>query len=492
MNKYNRNKHLKLIKLIEEAAFATARLLQEGRIAEVPQLLVDSQDAAVALGSHIEKLYGVQTQTVAALEQYCNALYQVSVAMDEASLIALAESIEVIYAVYEEEFPEKKEIVFLPYNASMWDSLESVWMAARDDEECEAYVVPIPYYGLGVNRTVKEFRYDGDRFPEYVPITHYKDYDLELHHPDMIFIHNPYDACNLVTSVAQDFYSSRIKEFTDKLVYIPYFVVSEIDPKDQGTIGAINKLWLYPAVTHADLVIVQSEDMRQIYINEYMKEVEAAGGKISRNELEKKILGTGSPKFDRVVYARKEDLEIPDEWLKIIKKPDGTWKKVIFYNTGIGRFLEKREEMLVKIKDVLKTYRQSSDEIALLWRPHPLMMQTMESMCPHLRDDYQEIVQRYREEGWGIYDDTVDMNKAMMLSDAYYGDPSSLVQVYEKTGNPILMQAIGKEDITTLQEIKNLCDSIESQCNKKTYECKSNIGKEIYEKIRGLKCTRSC
>ena len=38
--------------------------------------------------------------------------------------------------------------------------------------------------------------------------------------------------------------------------------------------------------------------------------------------MEKKFLGTGSPKIDRVLNTRKEDLEIPTEWLRIIEKPD--------------------------------------------------------------------------------------------------------------------------------------------------------------------------
>ena len=37
------------------------------------------------------------------------------------------------------------KVVFMPYKASMWDSLESVWMAADKDERCEALVVPITY-----------------------------------------------------------------------------------------------------------------------------------------------------------------------------------------------------------------------------------------------------------------------------------------------------------------------------------------------------------
>lgn len=34
--------------------------------------------------------------------------------------------------------PVRKEVVFLPYKANMWDSLESVYLAAREDENCDA------------------------------------------------------------------------------------------------------------------------------------------------------------------------------------------------------------------------------------------------------------------------------------------------------------------------------------------------------------------
>ena len=167
-----------------------------------------------------------------------------------------------------------------------------------------------------------------------------------------------------------------------------------------------------------------------------------AGVKITRKELEQKFLGLGSPKFDKAVNTKKEDLEIPEEWLRIIEKPDGTWKKIIFYNTSIAAFLRDSEQMLVKIQDVLKTFKENKEDVALLWRPHPLMMQTIESMRPQVRDAYLEIVQQYREEGWGIYDDTSDMDRAVVLSDAYYGDQSSVVQVYQETGKPVMVQNI--------------------------------------------------
>ena len=53
--------------------------------------------------------------------------------------------------------PRKKVLVFLPYKASMWDCMESVWRAAVEDEEhCKVYVVPIPYADLNPDHSVKE------------------------------------------------------------------------------------------------------------------------------------------------------------------------------------------------------------------------------------------------------------------------------------------------------------------------------------------------
>ena len=63
-------------------------------------------------------------------------------------------------------------------------------------------------------------------------------------------------------------------------------------------------------------------------------------------------------------------------------------------------------------------------------------------MVPEIRDQYKKIIEDYRTEGWGIYDDTPNMDRAIIISDAYYGDPSSLVQLYEKLEKPIMIQNV--------------------------------------------------
>ena len=43
-------------------------------------------------------------------------------------------------------------------------------------------------------------------------------------------------------------------------------------------------------------------------------------------------------------------------------------------------------------------------------------------------------------EGWGIYDDSVKLERAIEVSDAYYGDPSSVVRLFQEVGKDILIQ----------------------------------------------------
>lgn len=68
------------------------------------------------------------------------------------------------------------------------------------------------------------------------------------------------------------------------------------------------------------------------------------------------------------------------------------------------------------------------------------MEATIKAMRPKLLEAYQNIVSRYRKEGWGIYDDTADLDRAVLLCDAYYGDPSSVTGLCREAGKPVLIQ----------------------------------------------------
>ena len=115
-------------------------------------------------------------------------------------------------------------------------------------------------------------------------------------------------------------------------------------------------------------------------------------------------------------------------------------KKIVLYNTSINALLENGNNMIRKIESVIALFKKNKDDLVLLWRPHPLLESTIVSMRPELIDEYRVIKERYINEGWGIYDDTPELDRAIAVSDAYYGDNSSLVVMYQKTGKPIMIQ----------------------------------------------------
>ena len=445
MSRIVRNQLISILNTLKETNSVLRQILIEADIDSIVALLTECQNCAIELGNQIENVYGESLETIHTLESYCECLYQLADNLSNPDEIPdkynqICKQVDVIKETFEKEVPYKKEIVFFPYKASMWDSLESVYLAAKEDESCDAYCVPIPYFDRNADGSLGEMHYEGKDYPENIEITDWENYDLEARRPDMVYIHNPYDEMNRVTCVHPRFFSSNLKKYTEKLVYIPYFVLKEIEPDDQPKIDKMRHFIILPGVLYADKVILQSEKMRQIYINELSKAMEAGGKTVNRRELEEKFLGTGSPKLDKVKNTKVEDIKIPKIWKQVLKKSDGTRKKSIFYNTTISALLENDEKMLEKIRSVLEIFKERQEEVALIWRPHPLIESTIKSMRSELWEEYSKIVEQYKEEGWGIYDDTSDMNKAIMLSDAYYGDMSSVVQVYRDTGKSVMIQ----------------------------------------------------
>lgn len=407
-------------------------------------VLTQCQETAILIGNDLETQGESTKELVTMLEDYCELLYQISQSLDDTEkrrqpAQKVRELLISLHRKLLDVLPEdKKEIVFLPYKASMWDSLESVWKAADADPECDAYVIPIPYFDKNPDGSFREMHYEGNLFPDYVPITRYDAYDLAGRRPDKIYIHNPYDAANFVTSVHPNYYSDKLKQYTSELIYIPYFVLSEVNPDDDNAVKSIEHFILTPAVIHATKVIVQSEDMRKCYI----KVLEKTFGEKTREVWEKKVSGAGSPKFDKIASMSKEDIQIPETWVKYIKRPDGSNKKIVFYNTSISSLLQNDEKMLTKMQHVFETFKEYKDDIALLWRPHPLIESTLTSMRPQLYEAYEKLKDQYIKEDWGIYDDTPDMDRAVAMSDAYYGDASSIVQLCQKAGLPIRIQNV--------------------------------------------------
>ncbi|MCI5877861.1 MAG: hypothetical protein MRZ93_05540 [Lachnospiraceae bacterium] len=411
--------------------------------AGLQEVLAGCQNMAVDLGTQIEKVYGEGLDCVHGLENYCEIIYRIAVEQDAQNKRELESSakeiLQDIKKCMEQEIPDKLEVVFLPYKVSMWDSLESIWLAAREDGTCDAYVIPIPYYDKNADGSFGEEHYEGGEYPAYVPVTGYDSYDFEARQPDIVFIHNPYDQCNHVTSVHPFFYTKNIKKVTEKLVYIPYFILNDgRELETPEAVEEVKKFCLTPGVLQAEKVVVQSEKMRRLYIK-ILTEI-SGGGETIKKYWENRISGIGSPKVDKIFGTCEESIEIPSEWKKILEEAGEKRKKVIFYNTSVDAFLKSSDAMLQKMEQVFQVFQNRCADVILWWRPHPLLESTIDSMRPDLLEYYKKIQRKYREAGWGIYDDMPDMNAAIACSDGYYGDMSSVAYLYAKEEKPVLIQ----------------------------------------------------
>lgn len=305
------------IGLLDKAHAAIKKAAETGHQEEALTLLEQCQDGAIQIGELIESAEGENFPTIGMLENYCEQIYQIYEMIRQQQTTHISkvfknlrkELIRVENSV-KNDIGVRKSVVFLPYKASMWDSLESVWKAADADPDCDAYVMPIPYFDRNRDGSFGEMHYEGDQYPDDVPVVSWEAYDLEAEHPDVIYIHNPYDECNHVTSVHPHFYARELRNYTDKLVYIPYFILNEINPEDETEINSMKHFCFIPGTIYSDRVVVQSENMREIYISEYgkaAKDMGLSGAHVDRKFLEKKFLGLGSPKIDKVLSARRED-----------------------------------------------------------------------------------------------------------------------------------------------------------------------------------------
>lgn len=409
---------------------------QGKNIPSAVDVLSQCQKSAILMGNYLETRGETGLKIVKILEDYCENIYQMSMELEsdvqrKTRAGIIKKQLMQIENVIQYDMPvEKREIVFFPYKASMWDCMESIWAEAVKDERCETYVVPIPYYDKNSDGTLGRMFYEGLELPKEIHVTDWKDYHLEERMPDVAYIHNPYDSCNKVTSIHPDFYIQNLRKYVDKIVYVPYF----------ATMNYVeNHFCVLPGTLYTDAVVVQTEKVKQEYL-EALSEFERDNnlqGTFTKNR--NKFCVFGSPKFDKVLNMEQFQYEVPEEWNKLIYRKDGVKKKIILFNTSVQELLLHKEEQIEKIRRVIELFDQRED-IVLLWRPHPLNESTVKSMMPQLLKKYLELEKEFQDKKRGIFDNTADLHRAITISDAYYGTGGSLIPLYGLTGKPIMRE----------------------------------------------------
>lgn len=385
----------------------------EDIIKNVQEKLADIQQALIETGNLIEQIKGENTQSVKCIEKFCDTLYMVY----QGNTYDITGEFDNLNSVIENEIIMRKEIVIMPYRAADWSYVKNIWEQAEKNPETDVIVAVLPYYYKEYDGSVKEYVNELNDFPEEINAIDICSYNLELHHPDMIYIQNPFDNENKAVSVYKEYYSDILKKNTDKLVYVQSFQLEEFSSNDERAYKNMSSYCTVPGVVNADEVYVQSDNMREIYIK---KLTEFAG--------------------DNTEDIWRKKICVKPEWMNDKKETTshaGGKKRILFY-TSISGIMQNQNESVEKIERVLELFKQYSDKIELTWCIQELINTVLPDINAELYDCINVIRNNYMVEKIGYM--CSDKDKGILDScDAYYGDTSSIVQRYRNDGKPVMI-----------------------------------------------------
>ena len=361
--------------------------------------------------------------------EQCEALgeYKKLINSPEHDADLIKKELDVFFQQIQEE-NETYRVLFLPYKYSMWDSFASIFEAAKEDENCEVYVMPIPYYDKDQEGNLTEMHDESESYPDDVGIISWRGNQVDEIDPDVIFIHNPYDGNNLVTSIHPDYYTNKLVRNDRVVIYVPYYV-SYTD--DEGI-----SVFMGGAEYYTDYVIVQSEWYKEKFEFEMLKHNILNDGN--------KFIVLGNPKYDKIRSLNKYEYPLRDDWKEKLLDASGNKKFTVLLDTTFEVLTKGRGKTLKKVEEVIGFFEKQKD-FALIWRPHPLIKPTLRNMCPELIPTYVKLVDRCKNLDNCIFDDTNDMHTAMAWSDAFMGKYGSMIELYRVAKKPTIMLEVGEK-----------------------------------------------
>lgn len=373
----------------------------------------------------IENRKEIWIECIDAIDQICDALQKETVDCKddfiiEKEILKRFENRTLILSYLEklfqylENIQVKIKVAFMPYKASMWDSLNTIYESAVSDDMCDAQVIPLPYYEISQNENVMQ--YEIAEFSKDINTIDYREYSLEVEMPDIIFIHNIYDKFNTITRLPEEYFTEQLKKYTSMLVYVPYHISSPYKHAGDDAGYAYMLPWRY-----VDKVV---------YCGKFVEE-EALKYGVPKE----KILTLGSPKFDMMYNIKNRKNIIPNEWEKKLKG-----KKVILLNTGCMDFVNDIRVASITMELVLDMVR-FLDDVALIWRPHPLARVSLKKYAPqnlYIFDMYYNGIRKDAFDMGTILDDTANYFDSINASDILISGISSILDVYAISQKPIL------------------------------------------------------
>ena len=386
------------------------------------------QENAINIGNAIEAYLDECTAAdiVSLLEALCEGVYSAYQHIVSGERVDSVNDIKTIIGnvckKVEEEVLSIKEVLFVLFKPECFEVYRQYYNKHIAEKNTRVSVILSPLFYKKYSGEVYDSVYAPEKVTQGVELTDYDSYDVSLHHPDIIYIQQPYDQWNPVMRCDERYYSAVLKNSTDRLIYIPWFIVDEFTDTDYRQYHNMKEYALMPGVVNADTVYLQSENMRKVYIK---KICDWAGGD-SLEIWEKKLC---------VAEALTENAT-----------EEGNNRKALLYHVEIASFASYPNCTEV-IRKNLETFKNNRDKkLDFIWYQDTAFENNLKNLSEKkyveylcIKKEYEDCIQ-FKNENWFLDKQTAEAEKIILREcTAYYGDACRLAMLFNINHKPVML-----------------------------------------------------
>ena len=408
------------------------------------EILPECQQLSVDLGTLIENVKGEESESarlvVDEIQKYCDALFEVYNLLTNKKyselvlekINAIEAHINSIEKVVTERIINREEILILTIGPKEWQGFEKLYDKLVKEDDADIYVVPLPvlfkdYFGQ-IIASDEELIHNThfEDYPDNVKLSLWTDYNLGLHHPDRIYIQSPYDGENPCLTIPPQYYAKELRNYTDRLIYIPPYKTDEFGEKDYTDLCNLKHYVTAPGVIYADEVIVQSDNIKEQYVNKLI----AFAGDETKAVWEDKLKIKDGCKADEPKKNRKK----------------------LFYLIGLNELSEHtktntknddlaacKTDIIESIKKRIEIFKENKETIDISVGLYPPDINIWNRVDLRLTKTLLDMLSTYGYEYIMVEPNNTELEKTVKEHDAYYGSASPLVTIFTYNKKPVMI-----------------------------------------------------
>ena len=459
------------VSVLDELMEACTAQMQEQQYEDVLSVLPELQQLVVDFGTLLEEVCGETNscvqKVVAKIQEYCDALYalyeQMNIRLQEpdtlkigqqtadvsdvdatvrASYEAFARSYTKMKAEIQQFCIARRSVLFICTGMCEWHAYEHLCDEERQKADTDVYIACVPtvfkdIYGhaeygqntedanlLQIQNDIRNhmqtlYGASADNI-QFMP---WQKVNPALLAPDTIYIQDPYDGENPCLTIPPMYYAGNLRKYTKNLIYVPSCKVKEFGAEDTTDRYNMKHYVTAPALMYADQIYVQSENMRQRYLE---------------------CLVEFSGEAYRAIWERKISVS---EFVFQSEAGKGTSQKTILYCIGENELANLGKRALAHVESRLQILADNHEnlQVQICFYPPRLLdwevdLQRVKTLTEMLRT-YAETNKAWctlekpqEQEDLAAYRERLAIN-----CDAYYGSPSPYVHAFTLREKPVML-----------------------------------------------------